>query len=73
MSTDTDTRRVLDLLAQGKITVEEAHKLIDALAAASAPPSDGPSAARPRPAGRARGGYGSTSSSRRRMASRTKK
>ena len=46
MNTDTDTRRVLDLLAQGKITVDEAHKLIDALAA-SAPVSDGPSAGAP--------------------------
>jgi hypothetical protein len=36
-----DTRRILDLLAQGKVTVDEADKLIDAIAA------PGPQAATP--------------------------
>ncbi len=32
-----DTRRILDLLAQGKISVDDAHRLIAAVAASSAP------------------------------------
>jgi hypothetical protein len=36
MSTD-DTRRILDLLAQGKITVDEAAQLLKAVGAATAP------------------------------------
>jgi hypothetical protein len=36
MSTD-DTRRILDLLAEGKITVEEADQLLKAVGAATAP------------------------------------
>ena len=45
-----DTRRVLDLLAQGKITVDEADRLLKAVAAAppSAKAASGPGAA-PRP------------------------
>jgi hypothetical protein len=45
-----DTRRVLDLLAQGKITVDEADRLLKAVAAAppSADAASGPGAA-PRP------------------------
>jgi len=45
-----DTRRVLDLLAQGKITVDEADRLLKAVAAAppSAEAASGPGAA-PRP------------------------
>src|SRR5262245_55299586 len=34
-----DTRRILDLLAQGKITVDEAHRLIEALGSAGEPGS----------------------------------
>jgi hypothetical protein len=36
MSTD-DTRRILDLLAQGKVTVDEADQLLKAVGAATAP------------------------------------
>jgi hypothetical protein len=48
----TDTRRILDLLTQGKVTVDEAAKLIDATKAAapSGVPGDGaPSSERPNP------------------------
>ena len=43
MSTD-DTRRILDMLAQGKITVDEADRLLTALGAATAagPVGDAP-------------------------------
>jgi SHOCT-like protein len=34
-----DTRRILDLLAQGKITVDDAHRLIAAVAAPYTPPA----------------------------------
>jgi hypothetical protein len=46
-----DTRRVLDLLAQGKITVDEADRLLKAVAAGSPPPTETASApgATPRP------------------------
>jgi hypothetical protein len=49
-----DTRRILDLLAQGKTTVDEADRLLKALAAArtqAAPDQDAPaeSAERPKP------------------------
>jgi SHOCT-like domain len=49
-----DSRRVLELLAQGKITVDEAHQLLHALKEQAGPPSDsapnadGGSAAKPR-------------------------
>jgi hypothetical protein len=48
----TDTRRILDLLTQGKVTVDEAAKLIDATTAApqSGVPGDGaPTSERPNP------------------------
>ena len=35
-----DTRRILDLLAQGKVTVDEADKLIDAIKGPAAQPTD---------------------------------
>ncbi|MBI3402281.1 MAG: hypothetical protein HY048_12745 [Acidobacteria bacterium] len=42
MTTNTDdTRRILDMLAQGKITVDEADRLLKALGAAP-PPADTP-------------------------------
>ena len=46
-----DTRRILDLVAQGKITVDEAQQLLSALNAPPADPSaSGPDAAeRPKP------------------------
>lgn len=46
-----ETRRVLDLVAQGKITVDEAQQLLDAISAASADSSaSAPDAAeRPKP------------------------
>jgi hypothetical protein len=46
-----DTRRVLDLLAQGKITVDEAEQLLRAMnaSAADAAPSEEPRADRARP------------------------
>ncbi len=48
MSTD-DTRRVLDLLAQGKITVDEADQLLKAVGApADVPPNAEADAKRPR-------------------------
>jgi len=50
MSTD-DTRRILDLLAQGKITVDEADRLLKAVGApapADAPPDDEADGKRPR-------------------------
>jgi hypothetical protein len=37
--TQQDTRRILDLLAQGKITVDEAQQLMGALGEAEPPPS----------------------------------
>jgi hypothetical protein len=40
-----DIRRVLDLLAQGKVTVEEADRLLRAVTADEPRPQDGPSAA----------------------------
>jgi len=49
-----DTRRVLDLLSQGKITVDDAEKLLGAIAAsaaeptAGAPPPQNADAAKPR-------------------------
>ena len=45
-----DTRRILDLLAQGKISVDDAHRLIAAVNASSTPPADAPAdpAAKPR-------------------------
>ncbi len=53
MTTATDdTRRVLDLLSQGKITVEEADQLLRAMkegAAAKAPPASAGDPARPAP------------------------
>lgn len=51
MSTD-DTRRILDMLAQGKITVDEADRLLKAVGAAAAtePAGDAPAdAGTPRP------------------------
>ena len=46
----TDTRRILDLLTQGKVTVEEAARLIDATRAqAGAPGDDAPVGERPNP------------------------
>ena len=48
-----DTRRILDLLAQGKITVDEADKLIRAITApapqATAPGDGAPTSERPNP------------------------
>ena len=44
-----ETRRVLDLLAQGKITVEEADQLLRAVGAPAAEPPKGDAAERPRP------------------------
>ena len=35
-----DTRRILDLLAQGKVTVDEADKLIDAITGPAAQPAE---------------------------------
>ncbi len=39
-----DTRRILELLAQGKVTVDEANKLIDAIAAPAAQAAASPGA-----------------------------
>ena len=48
-----DTRRILDLLAQGKVTVDEAARLIDAVTAAAplaaAPTDAAPAGDRPTP------------------------
>jgi hypothetical protein len=44
-----DTRRVLDLLAQGKITVDEADRLLKAVAAAPSAEAAGGPGATPRP------------------------
>ena len=47
-----DTRRVLDLLAQGKVTVDEADRLLSAIGAAPAPDAGAPNAGpadRPKP------------------------
>jgi hypothetical protein len=42
-----DTRRILDLLAQGKISVDDAHKLITAIGGRSDAPADAPGDAPP--------------------------
>jgi hypothetical protein len=39
-----DTRRILDLLAQGKISVDDAHRLIAAVASSYTPPAQAPAA-----------------------------
>jgi len=39
-----DTRRILDLLAQGKISVDDAHRLIAAVTASYTPPAAAPGA-----------------------------
>ena len=46
----TDTRRILDLLTQGKVSVDEAARLIDATRAQPGAPGDGaPAGERPNP------------------------
>jgi hypothetical protein len=47
-----DTRRILELLASGKVTVDEANQLLGAIGAAPAGATDGPPASAEKPSAR---------------------